>query len=210
MVVPWSRLIVDQVNFDKNIKIELLEVTEGELRTRKGYDQEMVERLIDSKRSRELTDRTRQDQKSDYIKLYEVHGLLPLSYVTGKDSDDDVYEQQMHVLSFVESKQKGKYDDFALTSGREKKDPYMLTSLIPSTDGSISLDGSVKNLFESQWMMNHTAKNIKDQLDVASKLIFQTSDGNYVGRNVLSAIEQGDILIHQVNEPFDSSKQRIT
>jgi len=77
----------------------------------------------------------------------------------------------------------------------------MLTALLPATDGSISLDGSVKNLFEAQWMMNHTAKSIKDQIDVASKLIFQTSDPNFVGRNVLSAIEQGDILIHKFNEP---------
>lgn len=202
MVVPWSRLIVDQVNFDKNPKIEILEVTEAELYQREGYDKEMVERLCDARRARELSDGTPIDQKDNYVKLYEVHGNLPLSYITGKEEDENTYVQQMHVLSFVESKQKGKYDDFSLVSGREARDPYMLTSLIPATDGSISLDGSVKNLFEAQWMMNHTAKSIKDQLDIASKLIFQTSDANFVGRNVLSAVEQGDILIHQVNMPL--------
>lgn len=202
MVVPWSRLIVDQINFDKNIKIEVLEVTEAELYQRKGYNKEQVERLCDARRARELMDGTDQDQKNQYIKLYEVHGNLPLSFLTGKEEDEDEFVQQMHVLSFVESKQKGKFDDFTLVSGREKKDPYMLTALLPATDGSISLDGSVKNLFEAQWMMNHTVKSIKDQLDVASKLIFQTSDANFVGRNVLSAIEQGDILIHQVNMPL--------
>lgn len=202
MVVPWSRLIVDQVNFDKNPKIEILEVTEADLRSREGYDKEMVDRLCDARRARQLLDRTQIDSKDDYIKLYEVHGVMPLSYITGKDSDDNEYVQQMHVVSFVESKQKGKFDDFTLVSGREERDPYMLTSLMPATDGSISLDGAVKNLFEAQWMMNHTAKSIKDQLDIASKLIFQTSDGNFVGRNVLSAIEQGDILIHKQNEPL--------
>ena len=50
--------------------------------------------------------------------------------------------------------------------------------------------------------MNHTVKSIKDQLDLASKLIFQTSDGNFVGQNALSAIETGDILIHAVNQPL--------
>lgn len=202
MTVPWSRLIVDQVNFDKNIKIEVLEVTEAELYQRKGYDKEMVERLCDARRARELMDGTDKDQKSQYIKLYEVHGNLPLSFLTGKEKDETEFVQQMHVLSFVESKQKGKFDDFTLVSGRETQDPYMLTALLPATDGSISLDGSVKNLFEAQWMMNHTVKSIKDQLDVASKLIFQTADGNFVGRNVLSAIEQGDILIHAVNMPL--------
>lgn len=205
MVVPWSRLICDQINFDANPKIEILELTEAELYRRidtHGYDREMVEKLCDAVAARQLTDGTQQDQKSNYIKLYEVHLNGELELLTGDEEDSDTYVQQMHVVSFVESKEKGKFDDFTLVSGRESQDPYMLTALLPATDGSISLDGSVKNLFEAQWMMNHTAKSIKDQLDVASKLIFQTADGNYVGRNVLSAIEQGDILIHAVNMPL--------
>jgi len=39
-------------------------------------------------------------------------------------------------------------------------------------------------------------------LDLASKLIFQTSDGNFIGQNALFAIESGDILIHQQNQPL--------
>lgn len=202
MVIPWSRLIVDIVDFNDNPKIELLEMTEAQLYQRKGYDKEMVEKLCDALQARETTGREQQDNKPNYIKLYEVHGMFPLSYLTGKDKDEDEYVQQMHVISFVASKEKGKFDDFTLYSGRESKDPYMLTCLLPSSDGSISLNGSVKLLFDSQWMMNHTVKSIKDQLDVASKLIFQTADGNYVGRNVLSAIEQGDIMVHEVNKPL--------
>ena len=51
-------------------------------------------------------------------------------------------------------------------------------------------------------MVNHTAKAIKDQLDLASKLIFQTSDNNFVGQNALLAIENGDIMTHAVNQPL--------
>ena len=107
MVVPWSRLIVDQINFDSNPKIEVLELTEAELYQRKGYDYETVEALCDSLHARELIDGTTQDQKSNYIKLYEVHGYLPLSYLTGKDKDDDTFVQQMHVVSFVAGENKG-------------------------------------------------------------------------------------------------------
>lgn len=202
MVVPWSRLIVDPINFDKNYKVEIIELTEDELYQREGYNKNMVERLCDATKARELLDHTPRDERTGYIKLYEVHGVMPLSYITDKNKDDDTYEQQMHVLSFVESNESGKFDEFTLYSGREENDPYMLTALLPATDGSVSLDGSVKNLFEAQWMMNHSTKSIKDQLDVASKLIFQTSDANYVGRNVLSSLEQGDIMIHAMNEPL--------
>lgn len=43
---------------------------------------------------------------------------------------------------------------------------------------------------------------MKDSLDLASKIVFQTSDQGFVGRNVLTAVEQGDILIHKPNEPL--------
>lgn len=203
MVIPWSRLICDMVNFDANPKIEILELTEGELYQRKGYDADMIEKLCDALAARTTTDNTPIDHKSNYIKLYEVHGLFPLSYLTGKDADEDEYVQQMHVISYVASKEQGKFDDFTLYSGREAEDPYMLTSLLPNTDGSVSLNGSVKNLFTAQWMMNHTVKSIKDQLDLSSKVFFQTADATFVGRNVINAVEQGSILIHKPNEPIE-------
>ena len=106
----------------------------------------------------------------------------------------------MHAVSFVSKKSRGNrgsaYQDFTLFSGKESKDPYMLTHLIKE-DGRAQAIGAVEHLFDAQWMVNHSVKQIKDQLDLASKLIFQTSDGNFVGRNVLTAIETGDILVYQ-------------
>jgi len=215
MVVPWSRIICDQVNFENNMKIELLELTEGQLRQRKGYDQKEVERLLASlpEQTRTLPDGTKKDVKADYIKLYEVHTYDRVSMVTGKDSDNDKYDNLMFVMSFIDTQSNGKFEDYTLASGREAQDPYMLTSLIPATDGSVSLDGAVKNLFEAQWMMNHTTKSIKDQMDIASKLFFQTADGNYVGRNVINSIENGDIMIHATGgelSPVNNGSHDIT
>lgn len=198
-VTPWAKLIVDQVNFDANVKIEILELTETQLYDR--YGKETVSDLVGAKKARELTNKQVMDNKNNYYKLYEVHGKLPLSNLTDKEKDTDPV-QQMHVLSFV-GKEKGKGEDcFTIYKGKEEKDPYMLTWLLPSEDGSISLNGSVKNLFQAQWMVNHSKKAIKDQLDLASKLIFQTSDANYVGQNALSAIETGDILVYSPNQPL--------
>jgi hypothetical protein len=77
----------------------------------------------------------------------------------------------------------------------------MLTHLIKEEGRTLGV-GPVESLFEAQWMQCHTAKAIKDQLDLASKLIFQTSDGTFVGQNALTAIENGDILIHAPNQPL--------
>jgi len=201
IVVLWNRLIVDSVDFDSNPKIEILELTESQLRKRKGYDKDIVDKLCITAVARETIGKDKKDTKDNFIKLYEVHGEMPLSYLTGDDKDKDEFVQQMHVVSFVANKNTGKWDDFTLISGKEEKDPYMLTHLIKE-DGQTLAIGAVQHLFEAQWMMNHTIKSIKDQLDLASKLIFQTSDGNFVGQNALTAIENGDILIHALNQPL--------
>lgn len=203
LVLPWQRLIVDPIDFDNNIKIEVLELTEAQLRQNKSYDKDMVEALCEAENTRKTIEGQQKDNKSEYIKLYEVHGLLPLSYLTGDERDEDEYVQQMHVISFVSKTVNGKkkYNDFTLIKGREAKDPTMITHLIPEDGQTLSI-GAVQHLFDAQWMMNHTVKSIKDQLDLASKLIFQTSDTSFTNQNALSAIETGDILIHKVNEPI--------
>lgn len=212
VVTPWQRLIVDPIDFDSNPKIEVLEFTEAQLRQHKEYDQDMVEKLCSARQARTTLNKQKQDIKNDFIKLYEVHGVFPLSYLTGKKKDEDTYCQQMHVVSFLASSEKGKFNDFTLVSGREQKEPNMITHLIKEDGQTLSI-GAVQHLFEAQWMMNHTVKSIKDQLDLASKLIFQTSDGNFVGQNALSAIETGDILIHALNQPIskvDNASHDIT
>lgn len=207
-VIPWERMICDPIDFDNNPKVEKLWLTPAQLLKRKGYDKKMVKRLIESLEARETSDDQDKDEKEGYIPIYEIHGELPLSYLTGRYSDDDEYVQQMHVVSFVESKEKGKdWDDYTLVSGREAKDPYMITHLIEA-DGRTQSIGAVEHLFQPQWMMNHSAKMIKDNLDLASKIIFQTSDGSFIGKNALQAIENGDILTHADNKPLTQLNNR--
>lgn len=201
MVIPWNKLIIDPVEFDGNVTIEILELTPSQLRKRKDYDSDIVEKLIDAASSRETMDGDEKDNRPYYIKLYEVHGEMPVSYLTGDTNDSKKYSQQMHVISYIAGKEKGDFDDFTLYSGRESKHPYMITHLIKEDGRSMAI-GAVEHLFEAQWMVNHSVKAVKDQLDLASKLIFQTADQNFFAMNALQAIENGDILIHKPNMPL--------
>ncbi len=200
-VLSWNKTINDTVEFENNPLVKVLWLTEAQLRKNKNYDQEQVKALLDSKSARETAGKQKKDNKSDYIKVYEIHGELELSKVTGKDTDADEYVQQIHVISFVGKKGKrNEYDDFVLYKGREKN-PHMITHLIPE-DGRAQAIGAVEHLFEAQWMVNHSTKQIKDYLDFASKLFFQTADPNLIGQNVLSGLQNGDILVHAVNAPL--------
>ena len=206
-VMPWTRMIVDPVDFENNVKIEKLWFTPAQLLKNKNYDQELVKKLIEAVGVRETPEGETKDTKAEYIPIYEIHGELLLSYLTDDEDDEDTYQQQMHVISFVDKKDDGNFEDYTLMSGREAKDPYMITHLI-RVDGRTQSIGSVENLFETQWMQNHSVKTIKDHLDLASKTIFQTSDGNFMGQNALTSIEQGDILTHKPNQPLTQINNR--
>ena len=210
-VMDWNNIIVDAVDFDNNIKIEKLWFTPAQLKKQKNYDQKLVNRLLETETTRKTIGGLQKDNKSGYIPVYEVHGELSRAqYKMAKgeevlEGDDDEYFHQMHVITFVENKGDGSsgnsYEDYTLFCGRESKSPYMLTHLL-EMDGQTYAGGAVKNLFEAQWMVNHSQKQIKDQLDLASKIIFQTADGSLAGQNALVNIENGDILLHADGKPL--------
>lgn len=206
-VVPWNRIIVDSVDFDSNLKIEILELNESQLRQKTEYDQDKVEEMIEAKRVRETTDKKKKDRKDYFYKLYEVHGNLSRAlYKTIKGQkvtpeDHKIFFDQIHVYSYLGgSNKKSEIQDYILYSGKEDS-PYEIAHLIPE-DGRTLAIGAVEHLFEAQWMQNDIIKKIRDQLDLASKLIFQTADQNYIGRNVLTSVENGQIMITAPNMPL--------
>lgn len=204
--MQWSRMIVDPVDFASNVKIEILELTEAELYKRiqtHGYNADAVRNLCYAIAQRETLDKKRKDNKTGYIRLYEVHGVLSKAMLTQLEADVDVYVQQMHVMSYVETKsgRKKDYEDFTLYSGQEEYDPYFITHLIEEDDRTLAV-GSVESIFTPQWMVNHTAKQTKDHLDIALMHLFQTPDPRFIGQNVLSDLVTGNIFNHDSDGPL--------
>ena len=202
-VIPWNRMITDAVDFDALPRIEKIYKTPAQLRKMKEFDSEEVDKLIEALVARKTSKGMTKDNLSEFVELYEVHGELPVALLKDEPEENDwtEYRQQMHVISFIKDKTTKDFQDFSLFKGPEKQDPYMLTHLIKE-EGRVMSIGAVEYLFDAQWMQNHSMKNMKDTLDLASKLIFQTADSTFLGRNVLSAIETGDILIHKENLPL--------
>lgn len=205
-VVPWNRLIVDQVDITAQPIIEIIELSESQLRERvdtHGYDVGVVDALCSAQQARQNKNRTKKDNVNEFIKLYEVHGRLPKFLLTKKEEDKNIYVNQMHVISFVAtgSRNNKEYEDFSLISGQEEKSPYRITHLIEEDGRTLSI-GAVEHLFQAQWMQNHSMKAMKDQLDLAGKIIFQTADQQFIGRNAITDIENGDIFVHNINMPL--------
>jgi hypothetical protein len=201
-VVPWNRLIVDAIEFYGNPVIEKHYWTAAQLRKNDNFDQEQVEQLIaTAKQARETSGGDKSDNKNDYIEVYELHLEAEKSLLTGKESDENIFVEQVHICSFHEVVEAGetKYVDYCLYSGQENN-PYHIAHLIKE-DGRVISIGAVEHLFEGQWMVNHNEKAIKDQLDLASKIIWQTSDPAYQGKNT-GNLDTGSILFHEPNQPL--------
>jgi len=203
-VVAWDRLICDPIDFENNVQIEKLWLTPAQLKEA-GYNEEKVEEVlrevVSGNETRETIEGEQKDSRTEYIGVYELHGNLPLYYLTNKEEDKSVYRQQMHVVFIKKGKTKKEDKELTLYSGKEKQSPYFLTHLIREDGRTLSV-GAVESLFDPQWMVNHSVKQIKDQLDYASKMILQTADPNFLGRNVSTSVESGQILIHQENMPL--------
>jgi len=201
-VLDWNNVIVDAVDFDNNPVIEKIWMTGAQLKQNKSYDKDLVKQLLENPTTRKDIGGNQKDNKSDYYCVYEIHGNLPLSFLTDDEEDDEEFAQQMHIVTFQASTDKEtEAKSITFYKGKEARSPYLLSHLIKK-DGQTYAGGAVKNLFEAQWMVNHSQKQIKDQLDLASKIVFQTSDGSLSNKNALVNIENGDILKHNQGEPL--------
>jgi hypothetical protein len=101
-VADWNRIICDAIDFENNPVIKKIEATPAQLRMNESYDQEVAEELIEeSLQVRKDMRGFNKDTRDDFINLYEIHGKLPLSYLTDEEEDSKIYVQQMHVTCFL-------------------------------------------------------------------------------------------------------------
>lgn len=194
--VSWSKIICDAVDFHSKPVSEILDLTEQQLWERvrdNGYNEEAVKSLIDSHTTRKNRNRQRKDNQDDFYRIYEVHGEMSLYHLTNKEEDKDTFVQQMHVISYVGKGAKDQ-EDFTLFKSKEKTFPYVLSHLLEEEDRTLAI-GAAENLFHAQWMQNHSMKQIKDQLDFASKQFYQTTDSQFLGANATDDMDNGHIFV---------------
>lgn len=138
-----------------------------------------------------------------YIEVYEVHGTLPVSWLTDKEDPSEESEKhyvpQLHIVTFYQKD--GVKDGITLFRGKERKSPYKL-KLRDKIYGRALGFGGAEELFEPQVWVNYDMIRLKGMLDAASKVIYQTADAKFANRNKTSNVESGEILIHEAGKPL--------
>jgi len=147
-----------------------------------------------------------QDVKPYYFKIYEVHGMFPVSNLTkilkpiSKVMKIDT-RQQMHCSRIHELKLTGSII-LLIVQSKEAEDPYRCDSCLKKTDERLA---SLCRTFSSRrngwwitaWRRRRTSLTSAQIVDRLQTII--------VGLNILSPVETGTILNHKINEPLTAA-----
>jgi len=132
-----------------------------------------------------------------YIEIYEVHGEFEDSWLTGRETEEDKYTKQIHIVAFYKN-QNDQEVGVTLFSSREPKIPFKFLKRDPIHGRALGF-GGVEELFEAQVWTNYSEIRIREMLDNASKTLYKTTDPRFKTRNSLANAEQGQIFDLQQN-----------
>ena len=204
-VVPIKNMIFDQIDFYAAPQIERHYYSPQQLKktTEQGWGVGDFEGSIDkaielSNNTIRKTDASSDDQAesktSKLIEVYEVHGEMPETLID-ENGDPNNWVQQMHIIVLNEDD-----DDLesgiTLYKGAEKASPYKKLDWDEQANRSLGV-GVVEDLIEAQVWTNYSSKQKKDMLDMASKMVFQATSASELAQNILTDVDNGEILISE-------------
>lgn len=134
-----------------------------------------------------------------YIEVYEVHGMLPESFLK-KGGNPDKYVRQAHFVTFASAENRAAKKGITFFKGKEKQTIYKAL-VRDKIHGRACGFGGVEELFEAQVWTTYSMIKMKELLDAAALLILQTADPAFKTKNDLSNLKTGDVLIHEEGKP---------
>lgn len=168
--------------------------------TANGADVTIDELIVLAKDSKRLDANGREIKTpGKYIELFEVHGNMPETFLK-EDGDDKKYINQMHIVGFY-NREDGQKQGITLFKGKEKKSIFKLV-LRDKIYGRALGYGGAEELFEPQVWVNYDIIRIKNMLDAAAKVIYQTSDTAFANRNKISDLDNEEVLVHAEGQPL--------
>ena len=201
-VVHWKDLITDQTDIMKGVIIERHFYTPSELKAMSGVWDNVDEAIETAQSNKDDYNETNSSETpGDYIEVYEIHGDLPVAMLKDienvKEEDWETYSTQIHIVAgsdFYDTDDAGAKTEKGSTlfMGEEKELPYKYLSRDEVPGRALGI-GVVEDSFEAQVWTNDAVYKEKEIVELASKIIYQTTDKT-VGKNVLTDLENGDII----------------
>lgn len=188
-VVDWRNVYTDQVDILGNPIVECHYMTPIELKAKEGSWNGVKDTLEEISKANLLAKKS--EDKINRIKVYEVHGQFPVSYLKEAKGEEvlegDEYEYSNQVYFVGELKEK----QFYFFSEEEKESPYDYLAW-EEMEGRALGRGVIEDSEQSQVWTNHSVINENNAMDLAGKVVMKTNSKK-VGQNIME-IDNGKIF----------------
>ena len=169
----------------------------------KWKDDKIDEVITMAKASKLVSTATDREVKTPgkYIEVYELHGMLPESWLYD-DGDPDKYVDQIQIINYYYA-QDGSKNGITLYKGKSKKlgDKFKALKIDKvRSKGRACGRSIVERLFEPQVWNNYSAIKLKKMLDSAVNLL-QTDSEEY-GNKKISELKENTIIKHEPGRPL--------
>ncbi len=217
-VVDWNSFNGDPMDLRSGLKVinhfytpsQLIEVAKE-----RGWDMQAVTDAIELYRRTDIADDTKEQKETigDYVLVREVSGDLPKYYLE-ENADEYEYVHQIHYIAGTEIRDEdGNSKGVTLFASELKQSPYYYLPY-KKRNGSDRLlgVGVVERARHGQIQTNRAAQQYKRAMDFASTHVLQSASKNLKGKNVLTEMKTGSILMHDEGRPIsgvDMSPQAL-
>jgi len=136
-----------------------------------------------------------------YAEVYEVHGMFPNHWLGEKigDLDPNKHSMQMHIVNFYRDGN-GNKQGITLFKGKEKK-PIFKTVVLKPIFGRACGFSITESLFHEQVWTNYDGIRLKELLDAAALVLFQTADDEF-GNQKIKNLKANTVLKHSAGNPI--------
>ncbi len=191
----------DQTNFLSGPQAFKHQYTIPEMLAEKGWYPDKVDEAITMAKAEKSVSQSNDQQAKTpgkYVTVYELHGTFPETWLD-VDGDPNKYIPQLHILTYYTSTD-GTKNPICLFKGPERK-PVFKTLVINSVFGRACGKSLIETLFDPQVWTNYDAIRIKEILDAAALVLFQSS-GDDVANQKLTNLKTNTILKYQDGHPI--------
>lgn len=183
-VIAWGNSTTDPKDIENGTIIETYTMNPEELAAKNGVWDNVPEAM-----------KMFRSEKGKYkdIKIVDMHGVFPKSYLTDSPDPEDIeFTRQHHILA-VKSNLKYVW----LWHEEEKENPYMYCPWKPTAKRSLGR-GVVEEGDEAQVWTNDAAIAEKNAMELGSKLLYKTTSKK-LGNNVTTDVNNGHIFQLEMN-----------
>ena len=172
----------------------------------KWYKDEIDQTILFSQFSKSQGAGQDVDTPGKYIKVYELHGTFPESWLgpekLGSDWEDEgKYTPQIHIITYYTSPSDGTKKGICLFKGKEPK-PIFKALKRDSINGRACGRGGIEELFHAQIWTNYSQLQIVQMLEATAKVILKASK-KVAKHNNLKNMKHGQIIEVEGDEKFE-------